>query len=132
MGPHLRIGELGTLLLVVAVSTQGFQLVVTQGDLRTRALGTTAVALLAFVIGIRYGRQLYRRERIGQVGWLPKKVTVHEEANGNRHALVTQNSGDMISIPIPPDITRAEDIRIHVLVQLNEGQPRRRGSGMSW
>ena len=99
----------------------------TQGDLRTRALAT-AVALLAFVIGIRYGRQLYRRERIGQVAWLPKRVTVQEDANGNRHALVTQNSGDMISIPIPPHITGAEDIRVHVLVQLNEGQPGVRGA----
>jgi hypothetical protein len=52
MGLRLKIGEIATLLLVVAISAQGFELVTAQGNLRTRALGTTAVALIAFVIGI--------------------------------------------------------------------------------
>jgi hypothetical protein len=46
---------------------------------------------------------------------------VTEDANGNRHALVTQNSGELTSIPIPPRIS-SEDMRIYVLVQLNDGR----------
>lgn len=127
MASHPKIEQIGTFLLVLAVSAQGFQLVAAQGDRQARALGTGAVALLAFLIGLRSGRPLFQRERIGSVGWLPKKgkVIVHKDADGNRHALVTQNSGQMISILIPPEI-RDEDVHLHVLIQLNEERWRQR------
>jgi len=69
-----RFGELATALLVVALLAEGFQLVVAGGSLRTRALEATAVALIALVIGARYGRARYRRERIREVGWLPRQL----------------------------------------------------------
>lgn len=124
-----KIEQIGTFLLVLAVSAQGFQLVAAEGDLRARALGTGAVALLAFLIGLRSGRPLYQRERIASIGWLPRKgrVIVHRDADGNRHALVTQNSGRMSSISIPPEI-RDEDVQLYVLIQLNEERWRHRRS----
>jgi hypothetical protein len=114
-------------MLVVAVLAEGFQVVMVAGDLRTRALGTSAVALIAFVIGLRYGRQLYRRERIRAVGWLPKSVTWHSDENGARHAIVTKNSGDVVSLSIPDHVVQ-DDALTYVLVQLNEGRrgPRQR------
>jgi hypothetical protein len=104
MGTELKVGEVATLMLVVAVLAEGFQVVMAAGDFRTRALGTLAVALIAFVIGLRYGRQLYRHERIRAVGWPPKSVTWHTDENGTRHAIVTQNSGDVISVSIPDHV----------------------------
>jgi hypothetical protein len=108
-------------MLVAALMAEGFQVVVAAGDLRARALGTSAVGLIALVIGLRHGRQLYRRERIRAVGWLPKNVTWHVDENGTRHAIVTQNSGDVVSVPIP-DYIVPDDALTYVLVQLNEGR----------
>lgn len=121
MRSDLKVGEVATLMLVVAVLAEGFQVVMAAGDLRTRALGTSAVALIAFVIGLRYGRQLYRRERIRAVGWLPQSVTWHTDENGTKHAIVTQNAGDVTSVPIPDHVV-PDDALTYVLVRLNEGR----------
>ncbi len=120
---RVKVGELATLMLVVAILAEGFQLVMADPDRQTRALGISAVALIAFVIGLRSGRHLYRRERIRSVGWLPKNVTWHLDESGARHAIVTQNSGDVVSIPIPGHVS-ADDAMTYVLVQLNEGRSR--------
>ena len=121
MGSQSKLGELATLMLAVAVVAEGFQVVMTTGDLRTRALGTSADVLIGLVIGLRHGRHLYRRERIRAVRWLPKSVTWHADEDGTRHAIVTQNSGDVVSIPIPAHIV-ADDALTYVLVQLNEAR----------
>jgi hypothetical protein len=121
VGSQSRLGELATLMLVVAAVAGGFQVVMAGDDLRTRILGTSAEVLIGLVIGLRHGRYLYRRERIRAVGWLPKKVTWHVDENGTRHAIVTQNSGEVVSIPIPAHID-PDDAHTYVLVQLNEGR----------
>jgi hypothetical protein len=100
MGPQSRLGELATLMLVAAAVAGGFQVVMAGDDLRTRILGTSAEVLIGLVIGLRHGRYLYRRER---------------------HAIVTQNSGEVVSIPIPAHID-PDDAHTYVLVQLNEGR----------
>jgi hypothetical protein len=120
-GSGFKIGEFATLMLVVAVTAEGFQLVVAQGNLQTRALGTSALALIALLIGLRFGRRLYQRERIRAVGWLPKNVTWHVDENGVRHAIVTQNSNRVVTVAIPGHID-PEDALTYVLVHLNEGR----------
>ena len=125
-----RFGELATALLVVALLAEGFQLVVAGGSLRTRALEATAVALIALVIGARYGRARYRRERIREVGWLPRELVWQTDPHGVRHAIVTQNSGEAVSIQVPPTVEQ-DDLMAYVLVRLNERHSRgsRRSSG---
>jgi hypothetical protein len=115
------MGDLATASLVVAVCAEGIQVALTEGDVQARALGVAAVALIAFVVGLRYGRRLYRRERIRSVGWLPETMTWHVDADGAQHAIVRQNSGDVVSVAVPPHVA-AEDRLTYVLVRLNEGR----------
>jgi hypothetical protein len=112
-------------MLVVALLGAGFQLVVAEAGLEQRALITAAVALIALVVGVRVGRRIYERERIRGVGWLPRTTLWRVDENGVRYAIVTQNSGDVVTVVVPAHLSR-EDATAHVLVELNE---RRRPAG---
>ena len=113
------VGELATLMLVVALLGASFQLVVAEDGLEQRALQTAAVVLIALLVGGRVGRRLYERDRIRQVGWLARTMRWYEYGDGSCEAIVTQNSGDVVAVRVPADVA-PQDRVAYVLVTLSE------------
>jgi hypothetical protein len=115
----ITVGELATLMLVVALAGESFQLVLSGGEIEPRALETAAVVLIALVIGARVGRRLYKRERLREIGWLARLIVWHTDRRGVRYAVVLRNEGDIVKITLPEHVAK-DDEHVYVLLALSE------------